>query len=843
MKNISSTTFILFLMITACTQPHHRFLSHNEEEYENKNPHELTPSEYFFIARQYPDFTWDADAFSAQLKKEMQQSERDNNAGYNQLWTTEGPGNIGGRVNVMIIHPTNSNIMYAGCATGGIFKTNDGGNTWVPVFDAQPFLPIGALGFDPQNPEVIYAGTGDPNISGYAFIGDGIYKSSNGGLTWTHLGLEQQRIISKIIVDPQNSNIIYAATMGIPFTPNNERGLYKSTDGGNTWQQILFLANNAGVIDLVMDFNNPNTLYAAGWNRIRNNQQTIISGNKSKLYKTTNGGLTWDTLTNGLPQGVFCRPSITMSGTNPNILYATYSDTSAELYGIYKTTNGGNSWTPLSTFGLPANTFNGQGWFSGGIKVNPANNNDLWLCGVDLWHSTDGGNSWALGAPEWWQYIVHADHHDVVFKGNAVFTCTDGGIYKTTDGGMNWIDMENIPNNQFYRIAINPHQPDIYVGGVQDNGTTEGNAATINDWQRLFGGDGFQPIYDPNDPLHYFFEIQNGDIYETLDGGFTFDNISSWLNPDDRRNWDMPYFMSKHSGTVYLGTDKMYAYTNGSMQALSQDLTDGNIYGARFHNISAIAESKSEPGKLFAGTSDANMWRSLNNGASWQNITGNLPERYVSGIATSHITPGLVYVTHTGFKSNDFTPHIHKSTDYGNTWTPIAGNLPPFAINDIATYPTNDSILFVATDIGVYATTNGGNTWQRLGTNMPYVIVFDIEVDSFKNRLIAGTHGRSMMSYPLDSLTQKTITGLHRVNLLQCALMYPNPASDKLTILVPNSQLTGVEVFNTNGAIIYSQQVQSTQIEMDVHLWSKGIYWIRLRDEEGHTGALKFIRQ
>jgi hypothetical protein len=432
-----------------------------------------------------------------------------------------------------------------------------------------------------------------------------------------------------------------------------------------------------------------------------------------------------------------------------------------------------------------------------------------------------------------------------VFNGNNIFTCTDGGIYKTTDGGTSWTDIENIPNNQFYRVAIHPHESGIYVGGVQDNGTTSGNSSAINNWQRLFGGDGFQPVFDINDPFHYFYEVQNGDIYETLDEGFTFDNISSQLNPNDRRNWDMPYFMSKHNNKVYLGTDKVYVYQSGFIQVLSQDITDGNIYGARFHNISALTESNKVAGKLYAGTSDANVWRSLNNGSSWQNITGNLPERYVSALATSYINPNLVYVTHTGFKSNDFSPHIHKSTDNGTTWLPIHGNLPNFPINDIATYPTNDSILFVATDIGVYATTNSGASWQRLGTNMPYVIVFDIEVDTLKHRLIAGTHGRSMMSYPLDSLIKKTIVSTQTVQSTKNTVrIYPNPSSQTATLQCGTLNPCSVIVYDSKGTTISFTKNIFQSLVLNCNDWSNGVYYIHIRDEKTQEESfLKFLKQ
>ena len=262
------------------------------------------PYDYFFLQRSYPDETFDIIAYEKAIKKVSKNISLLKNSSpknINSSWTIEGPGNIGGRINVVITHPDSSNIMYIGNANGGVFKTIDGGNSWVPVFDEFSFLAIGAIALDPINPDIVYVGTGDPNISGYPFIGDGIYKSIDGGANWTHIGLTEQRIISRIVINPDSPNIIYAAAMGLPFERNNDRGLYRTTDGGDTWEQILFISDEAGIIDLVMDPYNSQVLYAAGWNRIRNNSESVVYGQAAKIYKTNDGGDTWDTLSNGLP--------------------------------------------------------------------------------------------------------------------------------------------------------------------------------------------------------------------------------------------------------------------------------------------------------------------------------------------------------------------------------------------------------------------------------------------------------------------------------------------------------------------------------------------------------------
>ena len=347
----------------------------------------------------------------------------------------------------MAIDPGNSNVMFVGNASGGVFKTTDGGNNWFPVFDQQPFLAIGAITIDPSNHETIWVGTGDLNISGYPFIGDGVYKSIDGGINWTHMGLEAQSIVSKIIVDPSNTDIIYASTMGIPFFESTDRGLYKSTDGGLTWTKKLFVSENAGVIDMVMNPANPQVIYASSWNRIRNNETSMVYGPDSHIYKTTDGGNNWTILSNGLPSFTTCRIGLAMSVQNPDKLYAMIVDTTFFLQGVYKTTNGGAAWTN-ATGNFDNGLFGGQGWYFGKIFVNPQNDNEIYLPGVDLQKSTNGGTTWSPATPPWWTYEVHADGHYMDFiDGNTFFYCTDGGMYKTTDNCATWTDAEDIPNN------------------------------------------------------------------------------------------------------------------------------------------------------------------------------------------------------------------------------------------------------------------------------------------------------------------------------------------------------------------------------------------------------------
>ena len=802
---------------------------------------ENEPSEWFFQQRSYPDSFFDVPAYRLSLIKvgnSDNQYRSQLSSGWNASWDLEGPTNIGGRINCVAIHPSNPNIMFAGNSTGGIFKTINGGSNWFPVFDSQPWLAISCIVFQPGNPTIMYAGTGDKNISGYPFIGDGIYKSTDGGNTWMHLGLSNEYIVSKIVIDPSNVNNIYAATMGLPFYKNSDRGVYKSTDGGVTWSQSLFVNDSTGAIDLLINPLNTQILYATSWNRIRNNHQTLVYGPDAGIYKTINGGTTWTKLINGLPTTDLSRIGITISGSNPNKLWAVFTDNTIDLQGIYATTDGGVSWNPINTPG--PGIMGGFGWYFGNITVNPVNDNELWLCAVDLYHTTDGGVTWSGS------FQTHSDNHDIqnVFA-NIWILATDGGIYKTIDGGANWNDIDLIPNNQFYRITYNPHQPGEYAGGVQDNGTNVGNAAVINNWQQVFGADGFQIRYHPTNPNIYYTEIQNGELFVTTDGGANFNGATNGIDPNDRRSWDMPYILNTNNpNELFTGTYRIYKNATGATTnwvAVSPDLTDGNIFGSRFHVITAIDQSTVNSNYLMAGTSDGNVWISTNSGVNWNIISTTLPDRYVTSVHFSPNAQNLAYVTHSGYKDGEFIPHIHKTTDNGISWTDISGNLPQMAVNDLQTYPGNDTVLFAATDAGVYGTLNGGQNWNRIGNNMRIIPVYDIDRDPFNNKLLAGTFARSMMSYPIDSIFASGI----KENVISVTIsVYPNPATDQITIkserLISSPQ--HIYIYNAKGELVI-QKLRNGKVEEHINIQNlpAGSYYLKCVADK-LQGVVKFLK-
>lgn len=760
MKAIHTLLALLVLCLAACTTKQSR------PEVEKEAEDWSAPNDYFFLQRTFPDTVFQLQAYNAAMEQAQQDYLKAKHAagksGNNAAWQTEGPGNIGGRFNTIAIPAGSPDTIYAGASVGGVWKTTDGGNTWNPIFDNQAYMAIGDIEIDPNNSNTVYVGTGDPNIGGYPFIGDGLYKSTDAGDHWTHLGLTDTRIISHVEVHPQNSNLIYVSAMGLPFMKDNNRGLYKSTDGGSSWQQVLFLSDSAGVTDLVLDPTDTNTLYVAGWNRVRSNQTNMIYGPQSLIYISTDGGQTWDTIMNGISGvGILSRITIEMSGSDPNVLFASVSDSSLYLRAIYKSINGGGYWNMVNTTSLDPNVSGGFAWYFDQLKVNPADDDQLFVLGVELYRTDNGGGMWGISMPNWWQYIVHADLHDLVIEGNAWYVATDGGLYKTTDQGAHWTDIEQIPVSQFYHVKTSDLYPGEYFGGMQDNGTTLGNAANINNWPRLFGGDGFKIQVHPTDPDIIYMETQYGGIVETDDGGFSFIDAVDGIDPNDRMNWDMPYKISYHNPTtLYAGTGRVYKSTGNSVpywQPVSPDLTGGTPFLELYHTVSDIEDARTDANIVYAGTSDANFWRSLDAGNTWTHLTtGGLPVRYITDIESSSYTPGLVVVTQSGYRDNDFVPHIHLSTDSGTTWTSIDGDLPDLAINEAEISYANDSIIFVATDGGVYYTINQGAHWMRLGNNMPVMPVYDIEIDQLNSKLVAGTFARSMMSIGIDSILNST---------------------------------------------------------------------------------------
>lgn len=822
---------LLILFISGCTA-----------DVENPTQHrKMEPSDNLWVQRSWPDLKPDTRIMTA-LQERLAAIE--NSRSNDTPWRLDGPTNIGGRINVVALHPENDDVIFVGTSSGGVFKSIDNGQNWIPIADNFEHLSIADIVFDPSNASVMYVGTGDPNISGTPHPGNGVYKSEDGGETWTYIGLSEGSIVSKIVVHPSNPEVVYVGMMGLPFERNNDRGLYKTTDGGATWQQVLFLSDEAGITDLRMNPENPDILYAAGWNRIRNNQESLVTGDFARVFKTTDGGDNWEMLTGGLPETPQSRIGLEMSATNPDRLWAIVVSESFEVEGLYRTDDGGENWSniisnPIDLEGI----LGGFGWYFGKVRVNPLDDNEVSILGVDMWTTFDNGQTWEMTVPPWYFYEVHADKHDMVYApSGAILLATDGGLYRSNNHFESWEDIDDIPNTQFYKVAIDPFQDQVYTGGAQDNGTTTGSYLNTEDWTRDYGGDGFQCIYDPFDSELHYMETQYGNIVYSYNG--FVDQFTFGIEEDDRRNWSMPYVMSNTNNQEFItGTYRVYHMADapfGVWEPISFDLTDGNVFGNTFHNISAVEIDKFGGQVFYAGTTDGNVWRG-NAGGVWINITGTLPDRYVTSINTSRDSQQHVWVAHSGYKDNDNTAHLHFSENGGTTWIDITGDLPEQPINHVEVL--NDTILFIATDFGVYHTINGGENWERIGNNMPQIPVFDLEVDTANHRLVAGTFARSIWSFPTDSLfswpSPEPGIFVDQHNKENRIRMFPNPVNDHFQLA--GIELATIEVFNMSGQRVMKVENVTSNRLISVSSLNSGKY-VMLVSRNGSRDTLSFIK-
>jgi photosystem II stability/assembly factor-like uncharacterized protein len=693
-----------------------------------------------------------------------------------------GPAAMSGRVSdIAVAVPRDAGpgtrlgqVVYI-TTTGGAWKTDNGGKTWQSLTDDTPVHSAGAIAVTPTNPDVIWLGSGEANNLRSSSWGHGIYRSTDAGRTWTHMGLRESQHIARIVIHPTNPDIVYVAAMGPLWGAGGERGFYMTTDGGRTWTNTLARGPHTGVTDIAMDPSNPNTIYAATYQRDRRAWSFVAGGPESGIHKSTDGGRSWTALSAGLPTGEMGRIGLTIAASQPTTLYATVD---AQDGGVYRSDDAGATWRRQSTLqSIP--------WFFGQIRVDPTNADRVYHLGVSLSASEDGGVSWrSIGNR------THADHHSMWIDpkdSNHLIIGNDGGLYISYDRGTTWDFAVNLPVSTFYTIAVDNRDPHYWVyGGLQDNGTFAGPAslrsrsgAVNTDWQRIGGGDGFHVLVDPQDTLTVYFESQNG----ALSRRDMATDESKSIRPAAegmrlRYNWSAPLIISPHHHqTIYFGANVLFKSTDrgDSWTRVSDDLTRNvdreslEIMGrtgpggyrrhdgtADYGNLSTIAESPLRQGLIYVGTDDGLVQVTRDDGGSWRKIDtfpGVPTHTYVSRVIASQHHEATVYATFDGHRSNDFLPHVLKSTDYGQTWTSIAANLPRDAsVQVIREHHRNPNLLFVGTENGVHVTIDGGQSWSKLGAGMPQgVPVHDLVIQERANDLLIGTHGRGL--YVLDDIT------------------------------------------------------------------------------------------
>ncbi|MEO5675457.1 MAG: hypothetical protein ABIQ74_12500 [Chitinophagales bacterium] len=714
------------------------------------------PSDWFLMQRSFPYGKVDYQAYRYALEMKASMGSPNLLRDYLQ-WQQEGPTNIGGRVQDIEMDPVNPDIIYVGGASGGIFKSVDGGIAWTAIFDGQPSLSIGDIAVSPSDPDIVYAGTGEPNCGGgsVTYDGAGIFKSTDAGATWNYAGLDSTRNTGRIVIDPKNSDRVFAATMGDLFSNGNNRGIYRTTDGGQSWQQILIINDSTGVIDMAINPQNPDTLYACSWERVRRFTYQHYGGASCGIWRSYDGGDTWNELTNGLPSTDVGRIGIDISVSNPGVLYSIYADQSGEFKGIYKSSDGGDSWNATSDGSL-GSMFASYGWWFGRIKIDPTDDDIVYAIGFETYKTINGGSSWSVASGS-----NHVDHHSIYIHPldhQLVYEGTDGGVYKSTNGTASWTHIPGLPINQFYTCEIDYTNPSALYGGLQDNGVVRTITGNTDDWDAIVGGDGFYVLVDSSDNDYGYGESQYGALQRTVNGWNTSFGATNGISNSTRKNWNTPVaFNPLNTKSLFYGANKMYKTLNRAQQwnSFSDDLTNGYINSnITYATITTIAVSPVDTSIVFAGTDDGNAWVTQDNGINWLKISDSLPVRWVTRIICDPYEPNTAFITLSGYRFADNMAHVYRTTDLGATWNSISGNLPDVPVNDLIIDPLLDSTLYLATDAGVLYTSDLGNTWFTLGFDLPAVPVTDLNFYEPARKLVAATYGRSMYSLDLNTFTQ-----------------------------------------------------------------------------------------
>ncbi|MBK7692074.1 MAG: glycosyl hydrolase [Bacteroidetes bacterium] len=688
-----------------------------------------------------------------------------------------GPGTMSGRITSIVGVPNDTKIIYVGTAGGGVWKSSNAGTTYKSIFDKY-CQSIGAIGISPKNPATVYVGTGESNMRNSVSIGNGMYKSTDAGDNWKAIGLDSTEHISKIIVHPTNDQIVYVAVPGPLWSDSKHRGLYKSVNGGETWEKILYKNEKTGCAELLMDPKDPNILFASMWQFRRQPFSFNSGGEGSGLFKSTDGGITWKEITNGLPAKPFGRIAMTLAPSDPKKMWAIVESKNT---GLYISDDGGESWKSQSaSMNVCARPF----YFST-IEVDPKDPKRVYRPGFLFAYSEDGGYSFSEASyeggglhPDMHALWIHPNNPDVLYLG------TDGGLYRSIDKGVTWIFNQNLPVGQFYHVAHDLDKPYHVYGGLQDNGSWMAPSAAPGGisnarWDRLYGGDGFWTIPDIDGQTVYA-EYQGGNMSRINRVTMKSEDIQPKQTAQDddlRWNWNTPLVTgAANSKNLYTGSQYLYKSTNQGRDwtRISGDLTTNNkdkqkqeeSGGLSADNTSAenhctiftIAESPLDANLVWVGTDDGNLQYTIDGGKTWKNVSANYAQAgipastWISSIEPSHFDKNILYATFDNHMYGDHRTYLGKSTDMGATWTRMQQNDFTGFAHKICEDPINKNLLFLGTEMGLFATLDGGAHWFRMKNNIPeYAMVRDIKIHPTTHDLIVGTHGRGI--FIVDDIT------------------------------------------------------------------------------------------
>ncbi|MGD8868319.1 MAG: hypothetical protein PVI01_11830, partial [Gemmatimonadales bacterium] len=756
-------------------------------------------------------------------------------------WRDVGPVVQGGRLVDVEAVPGEPYTFYVAYASGGVWKTTNNGISFEPLFDDQPTIVIGDMALDPLNPKRLFVGTGENNSSRSSYGGLGVFRSDDGGETWTHVGLERTDRIGRILIDPRDSNRVFVAALGKLYTPGGQRGVYRSGDGGDTWEEVLVGDELTGFVDLAFQPGNPDVIYAAAWERMRRPWDFVEGGDGSAIWKSTDGGDSWQRLEGDFPRDEDVgRIGLAVTPANPNVLYASVdnqallpeedwdlgdgavtakrlrgmskeeflaqnpeeiedfirsndldprldaaallaavrSDSitiddllealedanaalfSADIRGIevWRSDDAGATWRRMNPEPIRQAVYT-YGYYFGQIRAAPDDVNRVYILGVPLLASSDGGATWEQIAGR----EVHGDHQALWIDpdhAQHLILGNDGGLDVTWDGGKTWLSLASVSVGQFYTVTVDMADPYNIYGGLQDNGVLKGSSQSrpnvTGSWQRVGGGDGMWAQVDPRDNATVYAGSQFGNYFRRgPGGGQRVKPRNGVLQEPLRYNWLTPILLSSHNADVlYFGANKLYRSMDQgeTWTALSDDLTKSDNRGdVPFATISVIAESPLRFGLLWVGTDDGHVYVTRGSGATWTEVSAGLPsDRWVSRVEASRFDENVAYVSLNGYRDDDIEAYVYRTDDLGRSWRDISDGLPAEAVNVIREDPVNPNVLYVGTDRGAYVSLDMGRSWQMAGSGLPSVPVHDLIVHPRERELVAGTHGRSV--WILDAL-------------------------------------------------------------------------------------------
>ncbi|HXV62484.1 MAG TPA: hypothetical protein VEK15_17420 [Vicinamibacteria bacterium] len=771
-----------------------------------------------------------------------------------------GPATPAGRIDDFAVLESNPFVFYVATATGGLWKTTNNGTTFETLFDNETTSSIGDVAIAAYDPNLVWVGTGENNNRQSSSWGDGIYKSTDGGKTWTNMGLTTSRHIARIVIDPTDSDIVYVAALGSLWGAGGERGVYKTTDGGASFERVLHVDDDTGATELVMDPRNPKVLYAATYQRRRATWGFNGGGPGSAIHKTTDGGRSWDKLTEGLPEGPMGRIGLDIYRKNPNVLYARIEH--PEAGGVYRTDDAGASWSKLSSL-------NPRPMYFSQIRIDPIDDSRIYVLGTRLHVSDDGGRTFHdEGAAR-----IHVDFHAMWINPanpDHVLLGGDGGVGISYDRSETYVWLDNMPLGQFYHVSYDMNAPYFVCGGLQDNNTWCGpsqvrsrDGIANDDWFIIGGGDGFVALADPDNPRVLYAESQNGRMNRV--DRVTNERQSIRPEPEEgepelRWNWDTPMLLSPHDpATIFVAANKVFRSENRGhlWAAISPDLTTNadrdeielmGIHGkditiakndgvSDYSTLVTFAESEIQEGLYWAGSDDGLVHVSADSGVNWTNVTKNVPGlplgTYVSRLAPSRFEANRVYAAFDGHRLDDFDAHVYVSDDLGKSWRTIASGLPEGEVARTLTEDLkNPDVLYLGTERGVYVSVDRGREWHRVEANLPTVPIYEIALHPRENDMILATHGRSL--WILDDLTpfqDYTEAAASKAYVFSAPpAVQQNPAGDRMRDFEGDQQFLGenpgagrltyrlsadakevaIEIRDTPGTVIRKLDVEKT---------------------------------